>query len=82
MCVVSMIMDQGIKDWGQPVTWPTPFTPSYNGPTREQFEEFLNLLRAAKKFDAASGQPDCELDSKKKLIREMAGRLGVDVKDL
>lgn len=83
MCAVSMIMDQGIKQWPMPNPGiGNPFQPPYNGPTKEQFEEFLNLLRAAKKFDDITGQPDCELESKKDLIRKMADRLGVDFKDL
>lgn len=84
MCVVSMVMDQAIKQWPEPITTPnlTWAPPAYDGPTRAQFEELLKLLRAAKRFDEVTGQPDCELESKKDLIRKMAERLGVDVKDL
>ena len=60
-----------------PVGAPIIIQPVYNGPTREQFEEFLELLRAAKKFDEATGQPDCELEEKKSFIRKLAEHLGV-----
>jgi hypothetical protein len=54
----------------------------YNGPTKEQFEEFLNLMRQAKKFDKTMGHPDCEQGEKIKWIKELAEYLGCDIKDL
>jgi hypothetical protein len=59
-----------------------PINPPYNGPTKEQFEEFLQLMRQAKKFDKAMGHPDCEQGEKIKWIKELAEYLGCDVKDL
>lgn len=54
------------------------FVPApYNGPTKGQFEEFLELLRAAHKFDVATGQADCPQEAKVGWIREMAKTLGV-----
>lgn len=67
-----------------PYEWdkPKPVKP-YTGPTKEQFEELLELLRAGKKFDQATNQPDCEVEDKKKFIRELAEHLGVAMpKDL
>jgi hypothetical protein len=61
------------------IDYPIPNLPKpYTGPTREQFEEFLKLLRAARDFDKATGQPNCEQDEKVKWIRELAEFLGVD----
>jgi hypothetical protein len=60
-----------------PTTWP-PVAP-YVGPTREQVQELIELLKAAKRIDEATGQPDCELDAKKQLLRQMAKHLGLDV---
>lgn len=37
------------------------------------------LLRKGKEFDAASGQPDCELDEKKEAMRKLAKELGVEI---
>lgn len=59
-------------------TW-TPPTPEYNGPTKEQFQELIELLRAAKKFDIATGQPDCEDKMKKEMLRKMAQAIGIDL---
>lgn len=60
---------------------PPPWAP-YNGPTKEQFEEFLQLMRQAKKFDKAMGHPDCEQAEKIQWIKELAEYLGCDVTDL
>lgn len=91
MCAVSNIGDWGRHQWPNfpapaPATYPYPYKPSpgsidyvppYNGPTKEQFEEFLKLLRAAKKFDDATGQKDCEQPEKVDWIKAMAKHLGV-----
>jgi hypothetical protein len=51
--------------------------PLYIGPTKDQFEEFLKLLRAAKAFDEATGQPDCKNDEKLDWLKAIAKHLGV-----
>lgn len=73
-----------------PYTKPDPFNPGignpfvkpYNGPTKEQFEEFLKLMRQAKKLDAALGLPDCEQAEKINWLKGLAKYLGCDVSDL
>lgn len=40
------------------------------------------MLKAAKAFDTATGQPDCEMDDKVKLIKEVAKMVGVDLGDI
>lgn len=64
--------------------WPAPMLPlrEYNGPTKEQFEEFLKLMRQAKKLDEAMGVADCESAAKVKWLKELADYLGCDVSDL
>lgn len=49
---------------------------SYTNVTREEFEalkkemeEIKELLKAAKKFDEKTGQPDCEMDDKIDFMR-------------
>lgn len=85
MCSLSVVMDYGIQQWPKYTAMPEPmiFGPIPKseppGPTKEQFEEFLKLMRAAKRFDEATGQPNCELESKKQIIRDMAKQLGVPV---
>lgn len=93
MCVYSMVMDQYRDQFGpwkpinpiipiNPINPPQPstltWTPPYNGPTKEQFEEVLELLRAAVKIDKFVEQPECELEEKKNLLREHAKHLGLD----
>ena len=58
-----------------------PFKP-YNGPTKEQFEEFLKLMRQARKFDEAMGHPNCEQREKLEWMKGIAEYLGCDVSDL
>lgn len=92
MCVVSYVGDIGRQMWPNPPPnqfhpYANPFqvqlTPAqYNGPTKEQFEEFLKLLRAAKSFDTLVGLKDCESAEKIEWIKAIALYLGVDVKDI
>jgi hypothetical protein len=49
---------------------------------RREVEELKNLLMAAKKFDDATGQPDCEMDEKVALIKKIAAIVGVDLGDV
>lgn len=49
---------------------------------RVEVIELRKLLEAAKKFDRATGQPDCEMDEKVKLIRSLAEQLRVDLGDV
>lgn len=48
------------------------------GPTREQFDEFLDLFRKAKEIDRFLGTPDCEMEEKLRALRAHAVRLGLD----
>lgn len=97
MCVVSNIGDQygrGFPDrWPNVYPTPQPNTDkielNISGITREEFdalkaevEELRKLLEAAKQFDAATGQPDCEMDEKVLLIKQLAELVGVDLGDV
>lgn len=64
-----------------PVT-PILSPPPYSGPTKEQFEEFLKLMRQAKKLDTLLGLKDCEMAEKLEWLKAIAAHLGVDVGDL
>lgn len=70
-----------VKQW-TPVPGQTLAPPPYSGPTKEQFEEFLKLLRAAKRFDTLLGMKDCEMAEKLEWLKAIAAYLGADVKDL
>lgn len=90
MCIVSMIGD----DWGQtfPKKWPTvPTNPTFPIPeiSRAEFEALKRevealreLLKEAKRFDAATGQPNCDMDQKVRFLKQIATALGVDLSDV
>lgn len=89
MCVVSNTGDYW-RDTFIP-RWPdyTPTRPLIDQVTRQEFDdlkkevaELVKLLKAAKRFDEATGQPDCEMDDKVALIKRIAGELGVDLGDV
>ena len=76
-----------IQPYVQPLAPPIPVT--VPGVSQEEFdrlkrevEELRKLLVAAKAFDAATGQPDCEVDEKVALIRKVAEYVGVDLEDV
>lgn len=90
MCVVSMISDHYIEKWQEklhpPVTVPyyaRPFDPAppLDPPTitPEEVEEFRRLLERARKYDKRTGQPDCELEEKRKTLKDLARQLGVAI---
>ncbi|WZO97296.1 hypothetical protein EP7_004321 [Isosphaeraceae bacterium EP7] len=49
---------------------------------KREVEALKKLLGEAKRFDEVTGQPDCEMDSKVKFIRQIADAVGVDLKDV
>lgn len=76
-----------------PAPWvvtPGSITPgSPNGPTQEDFDKLRNeleamkkLLRAAEKFDSATGQPECESDEKVAFLKKLADLLDIDLSDV
>lgn len=95
MCVTSVIFDSTKDMWNPKPnytypTWPTfnpaaptqppeIWTPPYTGPTKEQFQELIELLKAAKKFDTATGQKDCENKMKMEMLKKMAAAIGIDL---
>lgn len=87
MCVVSYVGDYW-REKTVPNKWPE-WEEIVLHPTRTEFdelkkdvEELKELLKQAKLYDEAVGEPDCEVDDKVKLIKEMAEKLGVDLEDI
>lgn len=68
MCIVSMV-----TDWGQK-TWPTvPQQPFQTAPfTKKQWEEFVELVKSAKKIDEITNQPDCIDPKKEEWLKKMS----------
>ena len=90
MCMVSNIGDDYADKF--PDKWPHFNPPPYIIPSdvsraevealRKEVQELKLLLLAAKKFDEATGQPDCEMEEKVKLIKAIAKLVGVDLGDV
>lgn len=94
MCVVSMIMDHYFDEWWrklppQPSPWvvPQPYptvSPTYIPPivpaiTPEEIAEFRRLLDRAREYDKRNNEPDCEMESKRQKLKELAKELGVEI---
>lgn len=65
---------------------PVPSTPAVNPLTpkeleefRKDIEEFRKLLERAREYDKKNNEPDCELESKKNKVKELAEQLGVKI---
>lgn len=81
-----MIIDHYKDRWGQPyrplVPWTIPpqqFPLPPNIPTQKEVDEFHELLRKAREYDKNNNQPDCEMESKKKQLLELAEQLGIKI---
>jgi hypothetical protein len=96
MCVVSYIGDYATREipkiypWVIPTVIPTTVPPVViEGPSKEEFdalkkevEALKKLLKAAKKYDKETGQPGCQTDEKFDLLKKIAEKVGVDLKDV
>lgn len=63
--------------------------PSDSGVSRKDFDdlrkevmELKELLLAAKKFDEATGQPNCEIEEKVEILKKVAELVGVDLSEV
>lgn len=83
MCAVSAVGDGWTRDfnkrfpdwqWQQPAITRQEFLQ-----LKREVEELKKLLEAAKKFDEATGQPDCEMEDKIALLKKIADVVGVDL---
>ena len=84
MCTVSMIMDWKENEWArkyypQPNTNTPPIISPVQFPTKDEIDEFRRLLERAREYDKKMGQPDCELESKRNKLKDMAKELGVEI---
>ena len=80
MCAVSMVYDYGrrdLSDWQRGVSYPL------TDPARLELEKRVKaleyLLAATKKYDDATGQPDCGAAAKKAELQKLAEQLGVKI---
>lgn len=49
---------------------------------RRDVEEMKALLKRAKIYDEANGEPDCEMDEKVALLKKVAELVGVDLSEI
>lgn len=96
MCVVSMVGDHYAdkwREWGQPVIpiWPPqPFMPTPSPvidpvdfeKLKQDVLEMKELLKKAKAYDEAKGEPDCEIAEKLAILRKVAELVGVPLDDV
>jgi hypothetical protein len=86
--MVSNIGDSFQEKWNQP-EWKKIFTPYSPDVTREEFdalkrevEEMKKKLIEAKLYDIATNQPDCEMESKVKILKEIAKLFDIDLTEI
>jgi hypothetical protein len=79
MCVVSMVMDYYADKWQGQLQQPSLVPVLVPQITQAEVDEFRRLLERARKYDADHNEPDCELDSKRQRVRELAEKLGLKV---
>ena len=97
MCIVSNVGDYWKDDFSKryphinpyaPSIWPVPDGATVFNPQKEiaklrkEMEELKLLLLAAKRYDEQMGEPNCEMDAKVILIKQIAKLVGVDMKDV
>ena len=88
MCVVSNIGDHFTRDrfpqndWQQYHTHPELVTKEEFNKLKAEMEALKKLLKAAKIYDEETGQPDCEMEDKVAIIKDLAEKLGVDLEDV
>jgi hypothetical protein len=91
MCTTSAVSDDWLNRNPQwpPIVYQPPQITIPLGPTREEFDalkkemqELKELLKAAKKYDEATGQPDCEMEDKVKILTDLAKMVGIDLTEV
>lgn len=84
MCFVSVVMQGQIDQWQQqlpknpwnqePRLGPQPNTPEE---LERQLQAFKDLIERARQRDLLENQPDCEMEDKKRILQELADKLGI-----
>lgn len=86
MCMVSYIGDSFKKDWDDIFYPQFPYWPDTSKSDkakiealRKEVKALKKLLLTAQKYDKETGQPDCEVDEKVKLLKDIAKVLKIDM---
>ncbi|MDE2097700.1 MAG: hypothetical protein KGL39_10665 [Patescibacteria group bacterium] len=75
--------------WEWPPTSPGPHAPKHPvvvpAPpqiTPEEIAEFKKLLERAREYDRRNNEPDCEMEEKRRRVRDLAKELWVEIEFL
>lgn len=88
MCVVSNIGDHYRRSIPETFPWwdPTKIVMPQDAPSKEEFEKLKKEVQkmkreldAAKKQDIAEGNPDCEMEEKVEILKQIAKLVGIDL---
>lgn len=87
MCVYSLVVDHYTDKWWErlgpgnatPITQPSITINYPPPPSPEEIAEFRKLLERAREYDKKNNQPDCDLESKKAALRDIAQHWGIDI---
>lgn len=94
MCIVSAVGDYwrdglpqkpyypSIEDYLKQPLMPPQISRAEFDALKKDVEELKKLLVAAKKYDEAVGEPDCELEDKVALIKRLAKLVGVSMNEI
>lgn len=95
MCVVSSLGDFAADRWRPYIQPPNVYPGTATGLTintgisRAEFDalkaevvEMRELLRAAKRIDELTGQPECETEAKLAVLRQVAEMVGLSLDDV
>jgi hypothetical protein len=88
VCARSVIGDDfsrrhdHVRQWiSQPIQGPGPTTAEFLA-LQKEVAELKKLLKAAKRYDEATGKPNCDDSEKVALLRKIAEFVGVDLADV
>lgn len=87
MCTVSMVGDHYSETFPQRYEWmkvtpielPTEVSREEFERLKADVEDMKSLLERAKEYDERTGQPNCEMEEKMRLLREIAKAVGVEL---
>ena len=66
-----------ITDWFKPQVSREEFDK-----LKKEVEEMKELLKRAKEYDEKNNEPDCEIEDKMRILREVARLVGIDLDDV
>lgn len=87
MCVVSNMGDHYGQKFNEPI-WqqlfnnPSSISRAEFDELKKQVEEMKAILKRAKLYDDATGQPECEQEDKVKLLKAVAKSFGIDLEEI